>query len=230
MPYYNSTRLAKQPYLETAGCSNGFQTKSRSPPSLNISIEFAFSSLQAFSSTYEIESKFTSSDWQTRLSRPNIHTFVAVDLADQHKNEADWIGSVTLLGPTEKEAFEISDVQGLGSGTESRWQMNSLYVHPKARGRGVAKELVVAALRFAGSEGPARVRIMIKRDHQEVRVLYEGLGFEEVGRCTLGEALRANGDGNLIPEGEGETARFNTKGGLVMEFLGEVNLGNERNP
>ncbi|KAF2166320.1 glycoside hydrolase family 18 protein [Zasmidium cellare ATCC 36951] len=152
----------------------------------------------ALSSTYEIESKFSPHDWQSRLARPEINTFVAVDLTDDGTSweEAGWIGKVTLLGPVEKEEFEISDVQGLGSGTESRWQMNALYVHPSARGRGVAKVLITAAIAFAQREGPARVRIMIKRDHQEVRGLYEGIGFVDVGRCTLGEALRANGDGS----------------------------------
>lgn len=176
---------------------------------------------KAFSSTYEIESRFTPIDWQTRLARPTVHTFVAVDLVGSETwLKADWVGQVTALGPVDRRTFELSEVQGLGSGSESRWQMNALYVDPRARGRNVAKELIAAATAFAQSEGPARVRIMIKPDNHTVRGLYTGLGFQEVGKCTLGEALRANGDAELIPVEEVDTAKFNTKSGLVMEFVG----------
>lgn len=196
-----------------------YQPANRSPPHL------------AFSSTYEIESTFTTTDWQIRLARPRIHTFVAVDLGDSEDwLEAEWVGQVTVLGPVDQDTFELSGVQGLASGSESRWQMNALYVDPQARGRNVAKELIGAATIFVQNGGPAGVRIMIKPDNHTVRGLYSGVGFQEVGRCTLGEALRANGDAELIPEDEIDTPRFNTKGGLVMECVGPWNEKSREEP
>lgn len=40
-----------------------------------------------------------------------------------------------------------------------------------------------------------RVRTMVKPENTAMVKLYEGLGFTHAGKCTLAEALKANGDG-----------------------------------
>jgi len=44
-----------------------------------------------------------------------------------------------------------------------------------------------------------RVRITVKPENTATVKLYKGLGFTHAGKCTLAEALVANGDGELIP-------------------------------
>ena len=56
---------------------------------------------------------------------------------------------------------------------------------------------------------------MVKPENVATLRLYGGLGFERAGICTLEEALRANGDAELIPEGVlGE--EYTARTGLVM--------------
>ena len=56
---------------------------------------------------------------------------------------------------------------------------------------------------------------MVKPDNGAVIKMYEGLGFEQTGNCTLEEALRANGDEGLLPEGS-LPEKFTTRSGLIM--------------
>ncbi|KAL2064769.1 hypothetical protein VTL71DRAFT_3908 [Oculimacula yallundae] len=189
-------------------------------------------SSSAFSSTFAIESLFTSSQWISRLRRPLLHTFVAVayspstlppDSQQQAQNETqtigrgDWIGSLTLLGPFTSSEFDIpesgysaTDSEGIeiDDSSESKWQITAVYNSPLHRGQGVAKMLIQAAMDFAEKEGGkerTRVRIMIHPSNVVVKRLYEGLGFGDAGYCTLAEAYRSNGDEEMLPaDGGGE--------------------------
>lgn len=73
-------------------------------------------SAAAFSSTFEIESAFTASQWIERLKRPMIHTFVAVAYGQgtaperQTIDAGDFIGSATLVGPFSKDDYEVSEI------------------------------------------------------------------------------------------------------------------------
>lgn len=55
-------------------------------------------------------------------------------------------------------------------------------VRPEARGAGVGRRLVEAALASALSEGAGSVFLEVAEDNPAARRLYAGLGFEEVGR------------------------------------------------
>ncbi|CZT47330.1 uncharacterized protein RSE6_07873 [Rhynchosporium secalis] len=74
----------------------------------------------AFSSTFAIGSVFTSSQWISRLQRPQLHIFVVVayfpsTLPTQQTIDAgDWIGSSTLLGPFTCSNLEIRESGATG--------------------------------------------------------------------------------------------------------------------
>ncbi|KAF4637731.1 hypothetical protein G7Y89_g337 [Cudoniella acicularis] len=190
-------------------------------------------SAAAFSSTFALESKFSSPQWITRLSRQGIHTFIAVaytpgTLPEQQTIDAgDWIGSATLLGPKPKLDYELKESGEEVPGEddeEGKWQMTAVFSAPEHRGRGVAKMLVEAAVDFAANEGDrkaCRVRIMIHPDNAVVKRLYDGMGFVDAGRCTLSEAFVQNGDESLLPAdgGKGEPEKYFNRLGLIMEKI-----------
>jgi ribosomal protein S18 acetylase RimI-like enzyme len=59
------------------------------------------------------------------------------------------------------------------------WVLGGVYVDASARGRGVGRALVTAAVR-AGEATGARVTLYVREDRVEVRHLYESLGFRTV--------------------------------------------------
>jgi GNAT superfamily N-acetyltransferase len=107
---------------------------------------------------------------------------------------------------------------------EEKWQMLSLFTLPTHRGKGVAKSLCLEVFRWlrenkASDSIPRperiRVRIMVKPENTATVKLYEGLGFAHAGRCTLAEALIANGDGELVPA-DGGGPKYQERTGLIM--------------
>jgi len=99
-------------------------------------------SAPAFSSTFEIESVFTASDWIVRLQRPFVHYLIAVayppDTAPEKQtiDAGDWIGSASLIGPITKEAYELPESGGPeigGDDAETRWQMTAVFNTPLHR-------------------------------------------------------------------------------------------------
>lgn len=187
-------------------------------------------SAPAFSSTFEIESVFTASQWMSRLQRPLLHTFVAVAYAAgtppelQTIDAGDWIGSATLLGPFTKASFAIPESGGPDVGdddVESKWQMTAVYNSPIHRGKGIAKMLIQSAMSFASEEGKrreTRMRIMIHPRNVVVKKLYEGLGFVDAGNCTLAEAYLSNGDAEMLPADGGlsDPAKYHVRQGIIM--------------
>ena len=176
----------------------------------------------AFSSTLETESAFSDDVWVSRLQDPGKETFACVAIRED--GSRDWVGQVTLRGPLSCQQFEAPE--GSGQETpksdheEEKWQMLSLYTLPTHRGKRLGARLCEKTFEYLregqgnGSPGVV-VRIMVKPENTVTLRLYEGLGFKHAGRCTLEEALRANGDAELIPMGElGE--KYTARSGIVM--------------
>jgi GNAT superfamily N-acetyltransferase len=172
-------------------------------------------SAPAFSSTFEIESGFNAPDWIARLQRPLVHYLIAVayaadtSLEHQSIDKGDWIGSATLIGPITKAAYTIVESGGPapeGDDVESRWQMTAVFNAPQHRGKGIAKMLIRGALNFHPRN------IVVKK-------LYEGLGFEDAGKCTLAEAYISNGDSNMLPSdgGKSDPEKYLNRLGTIME-------------
>ena len=107
---------------------------------------------------------------------------------------------------------------------EEKRQMLSLYILPLHRGKGLAKGLCQATFDWLLSRTDVadgsqfRVRIMIKSGNTATYSLYEKLGFEMAGMCTLAEALKANGDAELIP-GDGGGKKYSNRSGLIMTVV-----------
>ncbi|KAM4057301.1 acetyltransferase (GNAT) family protein [Hirsutella rhossiliensis] len=175
----------------------------------------------SFSSTLEIEEAFTDYAWTSRLCAPGKETFICCCVAAEKAAPLQdlWLGQVTLLGPISAGAFCLSaDSTPEQGGDEERWQMLSLYTLPSHRGKGLGKMLCRAAFHHLSSlQGPSRVRvrIMVKPENQVTLGLYRGLGFVDAGRCTLEEALKANGDADLLPRGT-LPEKYTTRSGIVM--------------
>ncbi|KAJ4236807.1 hypothetical protein NW757_013347 [Fusarium falciforme] len=169
----------------------------------------------AFSSTYEAESKLSDHDWMARLRNPSKDTFVVVD------SDGEWVAQVTVYGPVSAEAYALPSEAGqppvAPDEDEEKWQMLSLYVLPSHRGKGVAKLLCREAinhLRSLRHTAPRiRVRTMIAPDNQAACELFGSLGFSDAGLCTLAEGLRSNGE--AVPEGV-LSAEYTTRGGIIM--------------
>ena len=180
----------------------------------------------SFSSTYEIEAAFSDSIWLSRLSEPSKETFVCVALSAAPNVKEEWVAQVTLLGPIPTSSYTLPDEAGqphvLPDDEEQKWQMLSLFTLPTHRGQGLGKKLCQEAFKFLtaverSSPSKVRVRIMVKPENHITLGLYGSLGFKEAGRCTLAEALRANGDAAMLPSGElGE--KYTKRSGIIMDL------------
>ncbi|RSL57215.1 hypothetical protein CEP53_006548 [Fusarium sp. AF-6] len=169
----------------------------------------------SFSSTWHIESRFSNDTWVSRLRNPDKETFASVY---QEEQTSIWVAQVSLRGPLSVEDFILPSESGqsppLSDMEDEKWQILSLYTSAGHRGKGLGAKLCREAFRFIqhrlGTEaGSATVRIMVKPDNTATVSLYERLGFAKTGMCTLEEALRANGDEDLIPTGKlGEKKMF----------------------
>lgn len=176
----------------------------------------------AFSSTLETESQFSDDVWISRLQNPEKETFVCVAIAEDGQSE--WVGQVTLRGPVPAKEFlppmESGQPNPASDEESEKWQMLSLYTLPSHRGMKLGSRLCEKAFEFLQSrDGTGTpqivVRIMVKPENVATLRLYDGLGFERAGYCTLEEALRANGDTDLIPRGALDD-HYTTRSGIVM--------------
>lgn len=181
----------------------------------------------SFSSTLEIESTFTDEIWARRLTQPGTETFICAASepaslsagADLH--QANWIGQVTLHGPKSRTEMGPPDLS-IGSDVDGNgewWQMLSLFILPEHRGKGLAKRLCEEALsylrRYRWQAAGLHVRLMVKPENHVTVQLYRQLGFVYAGRCTLAEALIANGDSEYLPEDISEE-KYSARTGLVL--------------
>jgi ribosomal protein S18 acetylase RimI-like enzyme len=175
----------------------------------------------SFSSTYDIESAFSSDVWISRLTRPNLETFVCQATSDSH---TEWIATVNVLGPQSIEDFTLPAESGQPSpkpdSEEERWQLLSLFTLPTYRGKGIARVLCQIVLdHLAWSRSHPRnvlVRLIAKPDNVSAIKLYQGVGFADIGRCTLAEAIIANGDRALLPKDYAAREGYNERTGIVM--------------
>ncbi|KAF5573917.1 acyl n-acyltransferase [Fusarium pseudoanthophilum] len=181
---------------------------------------------ESFSSTYEIESQFTETQWTDRLLQDDRENFVciATPINPDASPAAQWIGQVTLRGPVSRKDFTLPNESGQpmpgGDDEEDRWQMLSLFILPEHQGRKLGQGLcreVMKHLEETQRKARTVVRLMVKPQNTATVHLYEKLGFETVGKCTLAEALVANGDGHLLP-GDITDVRYSTRAGLIMIY------------
>ncbi|WAO91844.1 N-acetyltransferase domain-containing protein [Fusarium falciforme] len=179
---------------------------------------------ESFSSTYEIESAFTEDDWIKRLLEGDRENFVcaATSREADSTSSVEWVGQLTIRGPVSRNDYVLPEASGQTAPgldeDEERWQMLSLFNLPEHRGKGLGQKLCQEALRHLQKTRKSPnilVRLMVKPQNTVTVHLYEKLGFETVGKCTLAEALVANGDGHLLPE-DTTDPKYSTRAGLIM--------------
>ena len=182
----------------------------------------------SFASTYTTEAAFTTSEWENSLSAGDRQTFICAVTSPKDPEVSEWVGQVTLRGPMSSVDFSLPVEAGqlsIDSTAEDKWQLLGLFLLPEHRGGGRGKQLCQAALDYLTSylAPPFKVhaRLMIKPDNQAVVKLYESLGFKQTGRCTLTEAIRASGDGHLLPE-DTRSEKYSSRSGLIMNLKIEL--------
>ena len=111
----------------------------------------------AFSSSFERERDRTAEDWEELAAGEVV--FVAIE-------NDEWLGMVGAYIPdTSPEAVGI-------------W---GTWVDPQARGRGLGRLLMDAAIEWAEERGATRVDLSVTDRATEARLLYERLGFRPTG-------------------------------------------------
>ncbi|OQE40303.1 hypothetical protein PENCOP_c006G08912 [Penicillium coprophilum] len=181
----------------------------------------------SFSSTYEIESAFTDAEWIDRLTLPDRELFIcaATPVTDDPSSTdgIEWIGQVTLRGPSSKADFELPVEAGQppqrSDEEEERWQMLSLFTLSEYRGHGLGSKLCQEAINYLRSyqsvPRQVQVRLIVKAGNDVTVELYRRLGFIHAGKSTLVEALIANGDEHLVPKDLTST-KYSDRKGLIM--------------
>jgi GNAT superfamily N-acetyltransferase len=86
-----------------------------------------------------------------------------------------------LLAVDEDTGAVVGQVSGTWSDTEA--ELISMYVHPDARGTGLAGALIEAIADWATSEGAADLILSVKRANDVARRLYLRHGFEDHGEA-----------------------------------------------
>jgi GNAT superfamily N-acetyltransferase len=113
----------------------------------------------AFASTHEREAAFGEADWRRRISGKG--TFLA------YLPEVSASEPVGLIGGYEPAPGVV--------------ELVSMYVRPKARGRGVGEALIAAVAGWARARHAASVHLWVTETNSRARLLYERCGFELTG-------------------------------------------------
>jgi GNAT superfamily N-acetyltransferase len=113
----------------------------------------------AFGSTYEREAQDGEAHWRDRISRGG--TFLAY-LPDLGASEP-----AGLIGGYQEDPVTVKLV--------------SMYVRPRARGRGVGEALVATVVNWAGNANATSVHLWVTESNAHARALYERCGFALTG-------------------------------------------------
>jgi len=187
----------------------------------------------SFGSTFARESAWNIDQWVARLTRPSMHTFIAVAYAvdlpseQQTLETGDWIGCGTLIGPTPYEIYHVPASGGPQLGPDSeedKWHMTFVYNEPSHRRKGVSKRLILASCEYtdkiANQQGKKSwMRVYMHPSAVAARSLYTSCGFKEAGDCSWHEAAHGNGDADLLPEdhdSENNREKYHSRIGLGL--------------
>ncbi|WP_433130874.1 N-acetyltransferase family protein [Micromonospora sp. CA-240977] len=105
--------------------------------------------------------------WRDRLSIPGSHNLVAV----LDRRPVGMASGVPTADPLVRELI-------------------SMWVHPDARGKGVADRLVDEVARWARESGADRIRLSVMPDNARAKALYRRIGFRMTDET-----------GDLLPDG-----------------------------
>jgi GNAT superfamily N-acetyltransferase len=114
---------------------------------------------EAFGSTYAGESVFAEADWQRRISRGG--TFLG------YLPEATGSEPAGLIGGYVEDPEMV--------------ELVSMYVRPRARGRGVGEALIATVIDWAQARNAASVHLWVTETNKPALLLYERCGFSPTG-------------------------------------------------
>jgi len=113
----------------------------------------------AFGSTYELEVLRGEAHWRDRVARGG--TFLAF------VPEVSATEPAGLIGGYQEDPVTV--------------ELVSMYVRPRARGRGVGEALVASVIDWAGKRNAECVRLWVTQTNAPARALYERCGFALTG-------------------------------------------------
>jgi ribosomal protein S18 acetylase RimI-like enzyme len=125
----------------------------------DIRLEALHDAPEAFGSTYEREVAFAEADWQRRISRGG--SFLG------YLPEASASEPAGLIGGYVEEPGTV--------------ELVSMYVRPRARGRGVGEALIATVIGWAAARSAASVHLWVTETNKPALLLYERCGFTPTG-------------------------------------------------
>jgi GNAT superfamily N-acetyltransferase len=114
---------------------------------------------EAFGSTYQREVAFAEADWQRRIAR----------------------GGNFLGYLPEASATEPAGLIGGYQADPATIELVSMYVRPRARGRGVGEALIATVIDWAAARNANSVHLWVTETNKPARLLYERCGFALTG-------------------------------------------------
>ncbi|KAF2621820.1 hypothetical protein BU25DRAFT_415826 [Macroventuria anomochaeta] len=201
---------------------------------------------EAFSAEFDSEARLPQSTWLSRITEPSTTILICVAIRTDTDEESlapgnrqlrilldgEWIGMFTMIGPVSRDDYiwpESCQPEPGPEGSETRWQLTSLFTLPAYRGHGIAKRLTEAAIEFgklaSGEMGRAsnreiwtRVRLVVHPKNTGVVRMYEKFGFIDSARMTVAEACVANGAADMVPR-DADPEKWHSRFGVAMELL-----------
>jgi ribosomal protein S18 acetylase RimI-like enzyme len=140
---------------------------------------------------YLTESRFTPASWQQRLrDHAQFALFTGAAWSATSDTGAAW-SATSDTGAAWSATSDTADRPvGLVAAHRERPDtvyLYSLWLDPRVRGRGLARQLVGTALDWARRSGVRTVTLRMAPDNRVARSLYEGFGFTEVPGGGPGE-------------------------------------------
>jgi len=100
------------------------------------------------------------------------------------RDAAHWRGRIARGGTFLAYIPEVSEPAGLIGGYQEdpvTVELVSMYVRPRARGRGVGEALVATVVNWAGQRSASSVHLWVTETNSHARALYERCGFTPTG-------------------------------------------------
>jgi GNAT superfamily N-acetyltransferase len=128
----------------------------------------------AFGSTYEREAPRGEADWRNWISRGGTFLGYLPDLKTPDLKTPD-------LKTPDLKTPEPSGLIGGYQENPLTVELVSMYVRPRARGRGVGEALVATVVSWAGKRNATTVHLWVTETNAPARALYERCGFALTG-------------------------------------------------
>jgi GNAT superfamily N-acetyltransferase len=126
---------------------------------MDIRLEALRNAPEAFGSTFAREAAFAEADWQRRIARGG-----------------NFLGYLPEVSATEPAGL----IGGFQEDPETV-ELVSMYVRPRARGRGLGEALIATVTDWAAARNAKSVHLWVTDTNKPARLLYERCGFTLTG-------------------------------------------------